>query len=84
MPPCCRRLNIEEVLTMTAKQIKAIIAARRENVKYLTQKAIRVVIDCMESGDYSTAHSLKLYQYNSACYCELLEVLSENKKALAK
>lgn len=69
---------------MTAKQIKAIIAARRENVKYLTQKAIRVVIDCMESGDYSAAHGLKLYQYNGACYCELLEVLNENKKALAK
>lgn len=69
---------------MTAKQIKAIVAARRENVKYLTQKAIRVVIDCMESGDYSTAHGLKLYQYNGACYCELLEVLDENKKALAK
>jgi len=69
---------------MTAKQIKEVIAARRENVKYLTQKAIRVVIDCMESGDYSAAHGLKLYQYNGACYCELLEVLNENKKALAK
>ena len=69
---------------MTAKQIKEIIAARRNNVKHLTQKAIRVVIDCMESGDYSTAHGLKLYQCNGACYCELLEVLSENKKALAK
>ena len=69
---------------MTPKQIKAELTARRENVKHLTQKAIRVVIDCMESGDYSTAHGLKLYQYNGACYCELLEVLSENKKALAK
>lgn len=69
---------------MTAKQIKATIAARRKNVKYLTQKAIRTVIDCMESGNYSTAHGLKLYQYNGACYCELLEVLGENKKALAK
>ena len=69
---------------MTAKQIKAIIAARRDNVKYLTLKAIQIVIDCMESSDYSAAHGLKLYQYNGACYCELLEVLSENKKALAK
>lgn len=71
-------------MTTTAKQIKAAITARRKNVKYLTLKAIQVVIDCMESGDYSTAHGLKLYQYNGACYCELLEVLSENKKALAK
>ena len=69
---------------MTAKQIKAIISARRKNVKYLTLEAIRTVIDCMKSGNYSTAHGLKLYQYNGACYCELLEVLNENKKALAK
>ena len=69
---------------MTSKQIKATLAARRANVKHLTLKAIQTVIDCMESGDYSTAHSLKLYQHNGACYCELLEVLSENKKALAK
>lgn len=69
---------------MTSNQIKATLSARRGNVKHLTLKAIQVVIDCMESGDYSTAHSLKLYQYNGACYCELLEVLSENKKALAK
>lgn len=69
---------------MTVKQIKAILSARRGNVKHLTLKAIQVVIDCMESGDYSAAHGLKLYQYNGACYCELLEVLNENKKALAK
>ena len=69
---------------MTSKQIKATLSARRGNIKYLTLKAIQVVIDCMESGDYSAAHGLKLYQYNGACYCELLEVLSENKKALAK
>lgn len=69
---------------MTLKRIKMALSARRKNVKHLTQKAIRVVIDCMESGDYSTAHGLKLYQYNGACYCELLEVLNENKKALAK
>lgn len=69
---------------MTLKQIRATLSARRGNVKHLTLKAIQTVIDCMESGDYSTAHGLKLYQYNGACYCELLEVLNENKKALAK
>ena len=69
---------------MTSKQIKATLSARRGNIKHLTLKAIQTVIDCMESGDYSTAHGLKLYQYNGAGYCELLEVLSENKKTLAK
>ena len=69
---------------MTAKEIQAELKRRRKNAKHLTLKAIHIVIECMESGDYSIAHGLKLYQYNGACYCELLEVLSENKKALAK
>lgn len=69
---------------MTLKQIKATLAARRKNVKHLTLKAIQIVIDCMESGNYSAAHALKLYQHNGACYCELLEILSENKRALAE
>lgn len=42
---------------MTAKQIKAIIAARRGNVKHLTLRVIQTVIDCMKSGDYSAAHA---------------------------
>jgi len=69
---------------MTLKQIKATLAARRGNIKHLTLKSIQIVIDCMRSGDYSAAHSLKLYQLNGACYCELLEVLSENKRALVE
>lgn len=69
---------------MTLKQIKAALAARRANIKHLTLKAIQTVIDCMELGDYSAAHGLKLYQLNGACYCELLEVLSENKRALVE
>lgn len=70
---------------MTPKQIKAVLAARRDNIKHLTLKAVQTVIDCSESGNYTAAHNLKLYRLNGACYCELLEVLyEENKKALAK
>lgn len=69
---------------MAAKEIQAELKRRRKNTKHLTLKAIHIVIECMKSDNYSTAHGLKLYQYNGACYCELLEVLSENKKALAK
>ena len=64
-----------------ARKLKNKMKDRRSNIKG-TLKEICILIDASKTGNYDIVYKTKLYCEHSAEYCEYLELIYEEFKAI--